>query len=120
MSTITLYASKINQMPELLKTSKQKIVDFKDELQKLNKKILKVDNSACDVYNEATIVQASAKTQEGIADSIGRFQEDLDGFISDTVDIDNNAASLINANKKDFYEKYSYLKPECEKSRWEK
>ena len=71
MSTITLYASKINQMPELLKTSKQKIVDFKDEL-------------------------------------------------SDTVNIDNNAASLINANKKDFYEKYSYLKPECEKSRWEK
>ena len=75
MSTITLYASKINQMPELLKTSKQKIVDFKDELQMLNKKILKVDNSACDVYNEAEIVQASAKIQEELADSIDRFHK---------------------------------------------
>ena len=27
---------------------------------------------------------------------------------------------FINANKNDFYKKYSYLKPECEKSKWEK
>ena len=120
MATITLYASKINQMPGLLKTSKQKIVSFKGELQKLNKKILKVDGSACDVYNEAGIVQASVKTQEGLFDSISKLQDDVDEFISDTVNIDNNVASLINANKKSFYKTYSYLKPECEKSTWEK
>ena len=120
MATITLYASKINQMPGLLKTSKQKIVSFKGELQKLNKKILKVDGSACDVYNEAGIVQASVKTQEGLFDSISKLQDDVDEFISDTVNIDNNVASLINANKKDFYKTYSYLKPECEKSKWDK
>ena len=119
MAAISLYASKINQMPGLLKASKKKVVAFQDELQNLNKKILKIDNSVCDVYNELGILRASVNTQELLADSIGKFNEDLDEFISDTVEIDNNAAALINQNKTDFYEKYSYLKPECEKSTWE-
>ena len=120
MATISLFASKINQMPELLKASKKKVTAFQDELQNLNKKILNIDNSACDVYNEAGIVRASVNTQEVLADSIGKFNDNLDEFISDTVETDNNAAALIRQNKKDFYEKYSYLKPECEKSTWEK
>lgn len=34
--------------------------------------------------------------------------------------VDNEASALINKNKKDFYKKYSYLKPECEKNIWDK
>ena len=72
-------------------------------MQNLNKKILNIDNSACDVYNEAGIVRASVNTQEVLADSIGKFNDNLDEFISDTVETDNNAAALIRQNKKDFY-----------------
>ena len=120
MAIITLYASKINQMSGLLKTSKQKIVDFKDELQKFNKKIPKIYDSACDMYNQAAIVQASVKIQEELVDSIGRIHKKIDGFISDTIDIENNVVSLINTKKNEFYKKYFYLKSEFEKSIWEK
>ncbi len=34
--------------------------------------------------------------------------------------IDQNAADAINQSKNDFYDKYEYLKPECEKSGWDK
>ena len=34
--------------------------------------------------------------------------------------IDGDAADAINKSKDDFYDKYEYLKPECEKSGWEK
>lgn len=120
MATISLYASRINQMPELLKTTMNNSVAFQNSLKDLKKKILKIDNSACDVYNEAGIVQASVNTQEVISGSIGKLQNTVDEFITDTVNIDNNAADLINRNKNDFYEKYSYLKPTCEKNFWEK
>ena len=120
MATISLYASKINQMPGLLKTSGSKVRSFQDELKGLNKKILKIDNSACDVYNETGIIQASVNTQEVLSDSIEKLKDDLEEFIIETAAVDNSVASLINKNKNDFYEKYSYLKPESEKSIWEK
>lgn len=37
-----------------------------------------------------------------------------------TVDRDNSASSEISRVKKDFYKQYSYLKPDCEKTDWEK
>lgn len=37
-----------------------------------------------------------------------------------TVDRDNSASSEISRAKKDFYKQYSYLKPDCEKTDWEK
>ena len=120
MATISLYASKINHMPELLKASQKKVNVFQDELRNLNKKILKVDNSVCDVYNEAGIVQTSVNTQKVLAESIGKLNESLEKFIDDTVNTDNKAVTLISQQKKDFYQEYSYLKPECEKSTWEK
>lgn len=40
--------------------------------------------------------------------------------IVDVVKIDDKAADTINKRKNDFYDKYYYLKPECEKSGWEK
>ena len=36
------------------------------------------------------------------------------------VRIDGDAAEVINRNKDEFYDKYSYLKPDCEKNLWEK
>ena len=44
----------------------------------------------------------------------------MDNFIADVVRIDGDAAEVINRNKDEFYDKYSYLKPDCEKNLWEK
>ena len=41
-------------------------------------------------------------------------------FITTTVKRDNSARDEINKSKKDFYSKYSYLKPDCEKNAIEK
>lgn len=41
-------------------------------------------------------------------------------FIADVVRIDCDVADVINQNKENFYEEYSYLKPDCEKNGWEK
>ncbi len=120
MATISLYAAKVNRMPELLKNAQKKVNDLKSELSGLNKKILKIDSSACDVYEETGIVQASVSIQGELYDSLGTFSDELEEFISETIEADADATAVINSNKKDFYEKYSYLKPECEKSKWEK
>ena len=47
-------------------------------------------------------------------------QKEVDAFIKLSVERDKSAAAEIVKQKKDFYKKYSYLKPESEKSRWEK
>ena len=44
----------------------------------------------------------------------------MDNFIADAVRIDGDAAEVINRNKDEFYDKYNYLKPDCEKNLWEK
>ena len=41
-------------------------------------------------------------------------------FITTTVKRDNSARDEINKSKKDFYAKYNYLKPDCEKNTIEK
>ena len=48
------------------------------------------------------------------------FNNKLTAFIEMTACRDSSAESEINKAKEDFYTKYSYLKPECEKSRMEK
>ena len=49
-----------------------------------------------------------------------RLNSRLTEFIEMTTRRDASAKSEIERAKKDFYTKYSYLKPECEKSRMEK
>lgn len=41
-------------------------------------------------------------------------------FISVTVKKDNSVKEQIEKTKEEFYTKYSYLKPECEKMDWKK
>ena len=53
-------------------------------------------------------------------DALDRFQEHSEEFIDETVRIDYNVAETVNHTKDKFYEKYDYLKPDCEKSGWEK
>ena len=120
MATIALYAGKINNMPSLIKDVRKSVEKYNDELAKLYQKTLKVDGSVCDLGEVMDSLRASSQTQEQRIEILENFQENSEDFIQDTIRIDNNVADTVDQNKDDFYDKYDYLKPDCEKSIWEK
>ena len=120
MSTITLYASKINQMPSLINEAKKSVKDYKTELNRLKSKVMKIDSSICNVDDLINSVKTSTETQEDKIESLDKLKDKVNDFISDVVRIDGDAAEAINKSKDNFYDEYYYLKPECEKSNWEK
>ena len=116
MATIALYQGKINQMPSLIKAAKQSVESLKTELSSLSKKAAKVDAAVCDMSEVISSVETCTKTQENRIEALDSFQTKLDEYVNDAVRIDNKVAETVNKNKKDFYEKYDYLKPDCEKT----
>ena len=120
MATITLYAGKINQMPGLINEVKKSVVDYKSELSALRKKTLNINRSVCNLDEVISSIQASSQTQDRKIDSLEKFCSESEKFISEVVRIDEEVAELINKRKENFYKEYYYLKPESEKSGWEK
>ena len=120
MATITLYAGKMNQMSSLLGDAKKSVSDYQSELFSLKSKTLNVNKRVCDLNDVISSVQTSTQLQEQKLDSLEALSQNVENFISDVVRIDDDAAEAINRNKDEFYDKYYYLKPSCEKNIWEK
>ena len=120
MATIALYAGKLNQMPGLIKDAKKSVDKLKTELSDLQKKAYNVDTDVCDLSEVISSIQACAQTQDNRIAALESFQANSEEFIREVIRIDNNIADTINQNKENFYKQYDYLKPECEKSGWEK
>ena len=120
MATITLYSGKINQMSSLINKAKTSVKSYKSDLKSLKSMVLSIDESICDVDDVISSIKSSTKTQEDKIETLENLKQDINDFISDVVRIDGDAADAINKSKDDFYDKYEYLKPECEKSGWEK
>ena len=120
MATITLYSGKINQMSSLINKAKTSVKSYKSDLKSLKSKVLSIDESICDVDDVISSIKSSTKTQEDKIETLENLKQDINDFISDVVRIDGDAADAINKSKDDFYDKYEYLKPECEKIGWEK
>ncbi|AEV67526.1 Protein of unknown function (DUF1557) [Acetivibrio clariflavus DSM 19732] len=120
MATIALYANKINQMPGLIKDVKNSVVNYKSELSSLRRKALNINKSVCNLDDVISSIQSSSQTQEKKITTLETFGSKSEEFISEAVRIDGEAAAVINERKDDFYEEYYYLKPDCEKSGWEK
>ena len=120
MATITLYASKVNRMSSLINDAKKSVKEYKSDLKSLKSKVLTIDGSVCNVDDVISSIKSSSQTQEDKIDALDKLKEDVNEFVSEVVRIDGDAADAINKSKDDFYDKYEYLKPECEKSGWEK
>ena len=116
MATIALYANRINQMPSLIRDVKQTVSDYKTELLSLKSKTLTVIRSVCNLDDIISSIQTSSQTQEIKATALDTFSSNCEDFISDASRVDGSVADEINRRKDDFYDNYSYLKPECEKS----
>ncbi|MEE0060607.1 MAG: hypothetical protein UE295_07260 [Acutalibacteraceae bacterium] len=119
MATISLHKNKINNMPRLIDEVKKSVLNYKSELSNLKNKALGVNNSICDFDEIINTISTSTQTQEDKIEELETFHSNCDQFITDTVKIDSDVAAIVNQNKDDFYSKYSYLKPDNEKSGWE-
>lgn len=86
------------------------------DLKSLKSKVLSIDESICDVDDVISSIKSSTQTQEDKIKSLESLKENINEYISYVVTIDQNAADAINKSKNDFYDKYEYLKPDCEKS----
>ena len=120
MATITLYSGKINQMSNLINNAKKSVKSYKAELKSLKSKVVSIDGGICNVDDVISSIKSSTQTQEDKIEALDKLKEDINDFVSDVVRIDGDAAEAINQSKDDFYEKYEYLKPDIEKSGWEK
>lgn len=120
MATISLYASKVNGMPGMIRDVKSSVMDLKTEIFNLRVKSLTVNKSICDMDDVISSITAATQVQEDKVEALETFRQNSEQFISDTARVDGNVADRVNENKDDFYDKYYYLKPECEKSGWEK
>ena len=118
MATIELYKDKINSMSNYIEQAKSAVSDFCVDLSALKTKILGINSSVCDGI--ISKISTSSQTQEQQIAGLEATQREVNDFIDLTINRDNAAAQEIIKAKKDFYKEYDYLKPDSEKSDWEK
>lgn len=122
MATITLYANKINSLPEIIRTAKSSVSSYKEELAQLITGALNVNSDVCSLEETISSLRSSTDTQEDKIDTLEDIADDVEDYADEVVEIDDDAAEAISTSKEDFYDTYEYLRPECEqeeKSWWE-
>ncbi len=90
-----------------------------NELNSLKNKI-DVACTAANVDTSKHLASNAKKTERTKKSSLSLAYDRLDKLISNVGIVDNKVATKVEQLKNDFYSKYSYLKPECEKGTWEK
>lgn len=115
MATITLYESKINNMPGFINEVKSSVREFNSELFNVKNKSLTVNPSICNLDDIINSISVSTKLQDEKIKALDRFQKDIEDFSTNVEKIDSNVACVITEQKNEFYDKYTYLKPDCEK-----
>ena len=81
----------------------------------------KIDTAQVATDVSASGAEASAvKKREGTkASSLTLAYEKLDQLIVDTGNVDRKVSGKISSREDDFYKRYSYLKPDCKKTKKE-
>ncbi len=118
MSTIELYKDKINSMSNYIEQAKTAVSDYCTDLSALKSKILGINSSVCDSI--VSKISSSSQTQEQQIVGLEATQREVNDFIDLTIKRDNSASSAVAKAKDEFYKEYEYLKPDSEKSDWEK
>jgi len=120
MSTITLYKDKLNGAGGLIDKIIKSSNNIDVQLGTLKSTLQGVDSSTCNLQDTVDSISSSSKSHKEKVEDLKKLNRKLNDFIDTTVKRDNSARDQINKEKKDFYSKYKYLKPDCEKSRLEK
>ena len=126
MSTITLNGNTLSgrlgigsymSMGNSFSNARSSTSNLSSELGHLRNKIDAVNTSVNVDGSQAT----TAKTrEENKSNALTCGYDRLDTLVSDVGVVDNKTATEVEKLKKDFYKEYSYLKPDSEKSWWDK
>ena len=120
MATIALYANKINNMSSVLSTVKTAVTELTGELSSVKTLCSQVNTSICDLSDVVRSISSATTLQEDKLEALETLGDNIDTFADEADRIDGEVADLMNKRKDDFYSKYYYLKPECEKTGWDK
>ena len=120
MATITLYKDKLNSVSSLINTMVSSVNNLDMQLGALKSTLQGVNSSTYNLGSAVENIRSSSQTEQEKADDLNKLSKEVDNFITVTVNRDQAAKEEINKAKEDFYTKYSYLKPECEKDFIEK
>ena len=119
MATISLYKNKINGVGGLIDSIVKSSTKLDTQLGTLRNTLQGVDSSTCNLQDVVSSISSSSKSeQEKVAD-LKRLNSKLTDFITMTSRRDAAVKTAVERSKTDFYSKYSYLKPECEKNAFE-
>ncbi len=116
MSTIILYKDKVNGVGSLLDDIIKSSNNLNAQLGTIKNTIQGVNSSTCDLQSTVDSISSSSKSEDEKVEDLKKLNSRLTEFIEMTDKRDEAACDAINQAKEDFYSKYSYLKPECEKS----
>lgn len=120
MATIVLYKDKLNSVGGLINNIVTSSNNLNSQLAALKTTLQGVNSNTCNLQETVNNISSSTKTEGEKIKDLKRLNKKVGEFISDTVKKDNSVKEQIEKSKKEFYTKYSYLKPNCEKSALEK
>ena len=115
MATITLRKDKINGVGGLIDSMVKSSNNLDTQLGTLRNTLQGVDSSTCNLQGVVDSISSSSKSEKAKVADLKRLNSKLTDFITMTANRDASAKNAVERAKKDFYSKYSYLKPECEK-----
>ena len=119
MATITLYKDKVNGVGSLLDDIIKSSNNLNVQLGTIKNTLQGVNSSTCNLQDAVDSISSSSKSESDKVEDLKKLNGKLTDFIELTTQRDASATSEIERAKEDFYTKYSYLKPDCEKSVWE-
>ena len=117
MATIALYKNSINRVGFQLESVINSSDKLSSQLNVLKNVLQGVDSSTCDLQDAVDSITSSTKSESDMVEDVRRLNTKLSEFINTAVERDDSARSEIVREKNEFYKKYSYLKPDCEKKK---
>lgn len=120
MSTIVLYKDRLNGINTYINDVTNSCDSLSTQLNSLKSILQGVSSNSCNLQDTVNNISSSTKTEKDKVKDLKKLNKKIGEFISVTVKKDNSVKEQIEKTKKEFYTKYSYLKPECEKNGLEK
>lgn len=120
MPTIEFSLLKSTLISDSYSTVKESMSSLKSLGTTLNNQLLFFDSTVCNIETMKSQIQSVSDRQDLEITSLDNLIEETDDFFELVAQTDEKVGNEISSRKDDFYEEYSYLKPDCEKNGWEK
>ena len=104
-------ANSVSQFQSGLGSLHNRISDTIDSLQSVNNKFDDLTGGLGSLASARENLQIRLRNEEAKRDAVYQTSVRTDTFISDTVAIDNRVATIVSNSQKEFFEKYTWLRP---------